>query len=281
MNHLSHLSILSFSGSDVRDFLQGQMTQDINSISNQSYKMTSILNPKGRMIVSGLIKKSEDIFFLIIRKDLSEDILNWLSRYILRSDVIITIEDFNIIGLNNENHKKLINDQDNSQQLNIAPIDADKDRYILIINNEVVTEDNSIQSINENDWILADIKRGLAIIEKKNSEKYIPQMINLDLLEGISFSKGCYTGQEVVARVQHRGKIKQRMFYITFESNSNEIDAQSEVMCDDKKVGSIVISKKSDNYFHALAVINTTDSDEDLLLDGSEVNLTKNHMNSD
>ena len=273
MNHLSHLSILSFSGSDVRDFLQGQMTQDINSISNQSYKMTSILNPKGRMIVSGLIKKSEDVFFLIIRKDLSEDILNWLSRYILRSDVIITIEDFNIIGLNNENHKKLINDQDNSQQLNIAPIDADKDRYILIINNEVVTEDNSIQSINENDWILADIKRGLAIIEKKNSEKYIPQMINLDLLEGISFSKGCYTGQEVVARVQHRGKIKQRMFYITFESNSNEIDAQSEVMCDDKKVGSIVISKKSDNYFHALAVINATDSDKDLLIDVSEVNV--------
>ena len=273
MNHLSHLSILSFSGSDVSDFLQGQMTQDINSISNQSYKMTSILNPKGRMIVSGLIKKSEDIFFLIISKDLSEDILNWLSRYILRSDVIITIEDFNIIGLNNVNHKKLINHQDDSQQLNISPIDVDKDRYILIINNEIVIEDNSIQSINENDWILADIKRGLAIIDKNNSEKYIPQMINLDLLEGISFSKGCYTGQEVVARVQHRGKIKQRIFYITIESNSNEIDAQSEVMCDDKKVGSIVISKKSDNYFHALAVINATDSDKDLLIDVSEVNV--------
>ena len=273
MNHLSHLSILSFSGSDVKDFLQGQMTQDINSISNQSYKMTSILNPKGRMIVSGLIKKSEDIFFLIISKDLSEDILNWLSRYILRSDVIITIEDFNIIGLNNMNHKKLINHQDLSQQLNISPIDVDKDRYILIINNEIVLEDNSIQSINENDWILADIKRGLAIIDKNNSEKYIPQMINLDLLEGISFSKGCYTGQEVVARVQHRGKIKQRIFNITIESNSNEIDAQSEVMCEHKKVGSIVISKKSDNYFHALAVINATDSDKDLSIDGSVVNV--------
>ena len=247
MNHLSHLSILSFSGSDVKDFLQGQMTQDINSISNQSYKMTSILNPKGRMIVSGLIKRSEDIFFLIISKDLSEDILNWLSRYILRSDVIITIEDFNIIGLDNVNHKKLINHQDDSQQLNISPIDVDKDRYILIINNRVVTKDNSIQSIKENDWTLADIKSGLAIIDKNNSEKYIPQMINLDLLEGISFSKGCYTGQEVVARVQHRGKIKQRMFHIIIESNSNEIDARSEVMCEDKKVGSIVISKKSNN----------------------------------
>ena len=275
MNHLSHLSILSFSGSDVKDFLQGQMTQDINSISNQSYKMTSILNPKGRMIVSGLIKRSEDIFFLIISKDLSEDILNWLSRYILRSDVIITIEDFNIIGLDNVNHKKLINHQDDSQQLNISPVDVDKDRYILIINNQVVTKDNSIQSINENDWTLADIKSGLAIIDKNNSEKYIPQMINLDLLEGISFSKGCYTGQEVVARVQHRGKIKQRMFHIIIESNSNEIDARSEVMCEDKKVGSIVISKKSNNYFHALAVINTINSDEDLSINGYEVNLKK------
>lgn len=275
MNHLSHLSILSFSGSDVKDFLQGQMTQDINSISNQSYKMTSILNPKGRMIVSGLIKRSEDIFFLIISKDLSEDILNWLSRYILRSDVIITIEDFNIIGLDNVNHKKFINHQDDSQQLNISPIDVDKDRYILIINNQVVTKDNSIQSINENDWTLADIKSGLAIIDKNNSEKYIPQMINLDLLEGISFSKGCYTGQEVVARVQHRGKIKQRMFHIIIESNSNEIDARSEVMCEDKKVGSIVISKKSNNYFYALAVINTINSDEDLSINGYEVNLKK------
>ena len=275
MNHLSHLSILSFSGSDVKDFLQGQMTQDINSISNQSYKMTSILNPKGRMIVSGLIKRSEDIFFLIISKDLSEDILNWLSRYILRSDVIITIEDFNIIGLDNVNHKKLINHQDDSQQLNISPVDVDKDRYILIINNQVVTKDNSIQSINENDWTLADIKSGLAIIDKNNSEKYIPQMINLDLLEGISFSKGCYTGQEVVARVQHRGKIKQRMFHIIIESNSNEIDARSEVMCEDKKVGSIVISKKSNNYFYALAVINTINSDEDLSINGYEVNLKK------
>ena len=122
---------------------------------------------------------------------------------------------------------------------------------------------------------MADIKSGLAIIDKNNSEKYIPQMINLDLLEGISFSKGCYTGQEVVARVQHRGKIKQRMFHIIIESNSNEIDARSEVMCEDKKVGSIVISKKSNNYFHALAVINTINSDEDLSINGYEVNLKK------
>ena len=274
MNHLSHLSTLSFSGSDAKEFLQGQMTQDINTISDQSYKMTSILNPKGRIIVTGLIKEFKGKIFFIISKDLSEDCVQWLSRYILRSDVKISIEKNYIFGLDNENQKQLLKYDENQQQLNISPISMDHSRYILLADDEVSLKDKSIESINESEWILSDIKRGLPILSKESSEKYIPQMINLDLLEGISFSKGCYTGQEVVARVQHRGKIKQRMFYITIESNSNEINAQSEVMCKNKKVGSIVMSKNSDNYFHALAVINTTDSDKDLLMDGSEVNLT-------
>ena len=274
MNHLSHLSTLSFSGSDAKEFLQGQMTQDINTISDQSYKMTSILNPKGRIIVTGLIKEFKGKIFFIISKDLSEDCVQWLSRYILRSDVKISIEKNYIFGLNNENQKQLLKYDENQQQLNISPISMDHSRYILLADDEVSLKDKSIESINESEWILSDIKRGLPILSKESSEKYIPQMINLDLLEGISFSKGCYTGQEVVARIQHRGKIKQRMFYITIESNSNEINAQSEVMCKNKKVGSIVMSKNSDNYFHALAVINTTDSDKDLLMDGSEVNLT-------
>ena len=274
MNHLSHLSTLSFSGSDAKEFLQGQMTQDINTISDQSYKMTSILNPKGRIIVTGLIKEFKGDIFFIISKDLSEDCVQWLSRYILRSDVKISIEKNYIFGLNNENQKQLFKHDENQQQLNISPISMDHSRYILLADDEVSLKDKSIESINESEWILSDIKRGLPILSKESSEKYIPQMINLDLLKGISFSKGCYTGQEVVARVQHRGKIKQRMFYITIETNSNEINAQSEVMCEDKKVGSIVISKNSDNYFHALAVINATDSDKDLLMDGSEVNLT-------
>ena len=274
MNHLSHLSTLSFSGSDAKEFLQGQMTQDINSISDQSYKMTSILNPKGRIIVTGLIKEFKGKIFFIISKDLSEDCVQWLSRYILRSDVKISIEKNYIFGLDNENQKQLLKYDENQQQLNISPISMDHSRYILLADDEVSLKDKSIESINESEWILSDIKSGLPILSKESSEKYIPQMINLDLLEGISFSKGCYTGQEVVARIQHRGKIKQRMFYITIESNSNEINAQSEVMCKNKKVGSIVMSKNSDNYFHALAVINTTDSDKDLLMDGSEVNLT-------
>lgn len=273
MNHLSHLSTLSFSGSDAKDFLQGQMTQDINSISDQSYKMTSILNPKGRIIVTGLIKEFNGNIFFIISKDLSEDCVQWLSRYILRSDVKISIEKNYIFGLNNENQKQLFKYDGNQQQLNISPISMDHSRCILLADDEVSLKDKSIESINESEWILSDIKRGLPILSKESSEKYIPQMINLDLLEGISFSKGCYTGQEVVARVQHRGKIKQRMFHITTESNKSEIEHQSEIMHENSKVGSLVNSIMNKNILHSLAVINIDDSEKKLILKGKTLNV--------
>ena len=273
MNHLSHLSTLSFSGSDAKDFLQGQMTQDINSISDQSYKMTSILNPKGRIIVTGLIKEFKGNIFFIISKDLSKDCVQWLSRYILRSDVKISIEKNYIFGLNNENQKQLFKYDGNQQQLNISPISMDHSRCILLADDAVSLKDKSIESINESEWILSDIKRGLPILSKESSEKYIPQMINLDLLEGISFSKGCYTGQEVVARVQHRGKIKQRMFHITAESNKSEIEHQSEIMHENSKVGSLVNSIMNKNILHSLAVINIDDSEKKLILKGKTLNV--------
>ena len=273
MNHLSHLSTLSFSGSDAKDFLQGQMTQDINSISDQSYKMTSILNPKGRIIVTGLIKEFKGNIFFIISKDLSEDCVQWLSRYILRSDVKISIEKNYIFGLNNENQKQLFKYDENQQQLNISQISMDHSRYILLADDEASLKNKSIESINESEWILSDIKRGLPILSKESSEKYIPQMINLDLLEGISFSKGCYTGQEVVARVQHRGKIKQRMFHITTESNKCEIEHQSEIMHENSKVGSLVNSIINKDILHSLAVINIDDSEKKLILKGKTLNV--------
>ena len=273
MNHLSHLSTLSFSGSDAKEFLQGQMTQDINTISDQSYKMTSILNPKGRIIVTGLIKEFKGNIFFIISKDLSKDCVQWLSRYILRSDVKISIEKNYIFGLNNENQKQLFKYDENQQQLNISQISMDHSRYILLADDEASLKNKSIESINESEWILSDIKRGLPILSKESSEKYIPQMINLDLLEGISFSKGCYTGQEVVARVQHRGKIKQRMFHITTESNKCEIEHQSEIMHENSKVGSLVNSIINKDILHSLAVINIDDSEKKLILKGKTLNV--------
>ena len=88
-------------------------------------------------------------------------------------------------------------------------------------------------------------------------------MLNLDILDAVSFSKGCYTGQEVIARVQHRGKIKQRMFIINDE-NQSHIPIGSEIQNESKKVGTVVISALINEKSTSLAVINTSDSGNQL-----------------
>ena len=133
------------------------------------------------------------------------------------------------------------NIQSSNQSLKVLSID--KNRSIFLSHND---KEEQFQTISKEDWITQDIKSGLPLINKINTIKYIPQMLNLDKLNAISFSKGCYTGQEVVARVQHRGKIKQRMYKLAIDINVL-LDEKSEIVNIDKKVGSILISHLNKN----------------------------------
>ena len=112
----------------------------------------------------------------------------------------------------------------------------------------------------------------IPIINKESSEKFIPQMLNLDILNAVSFSKGCYTGQEVVARVQHRGKIKQRMFKIKTNSE-NPISAGSEICHESKKVGTVLISSKNNDVYISLAVINCSDAKKQLSIGKNDISI--------
>jgi folate-binding protein YgfZ len=124
--------------------------------------------------------------------------------------------------------------------------------------------------MSSRNWKLADIQAGIPIIYKENIAKFIPQMINLDLINGISFNKGCYTGQEIVARVQHRGEIKRRMFHISTQQCNAEIRPGTPVLLGDSEVGTIIQSEPHKNQIHSLAVIRGDVSKKKLLVNGSE-----------
>ena len=121
---------------------------------------------------------------------------------------------------------------------------------------------------------MADINAGIPTIYKDNIEKFIPQMVNLDLINGISFSKGCYTGQEIVARVQHKGTVKQRMFHITGRASNKKIDPGTTILFEDTKVGTVIESVENDGQMHALGVINNDASTKKLVVDGIGIKLT-------
>ena len=278
MKRLEHLSVLKISGDDAKEFLQGQMTQSTDELNDDQIHLTSFCNPQGRVIATALIQFWNEAYYLILGSDLLDDLTICLSRYILRSKVILTKNEINIFGVFKKDTSK-IDSRFNSDSL--KSLSNDPERFILL-SNKYQGED----TIDMNNWILEDIKSGIPLINKINSLEYIPQMLNLDHLEGISFTKGCYTGQEVVARVQHRGKIKQRMYQIEIEEfpeiYSNQgmipddfISPQVEVRNIDKKVGSVVISSLKDSFGYGLAVINISDADKDLSINGYKVNLNE------
>lgn len=252
MKDLEHLRILTISGEDAGELLQGQMTQDVRKLEDEKIHITSFCNVQGRVIASSFIQERNDQYDLILSSEIIDDLENHLQRYILRSKVLIEQSDEKTFGA----YKSDINEDSKE----CRSLKNDPKRVLTLSSQVPESIDNFITS---EEWIRCDIENSIAIINKKSTEKFIPQMLNLDILDAVSFSKGCYTGQEVVARVQHRGKIKQRMFKFKAE-NEDLISHGSEIHHESKKVGTVVISELIDNYTIGLAVINSADNESQL-----------------
>mgnify|MGYP001192113974 FL=1 len=278
---LEHLGIVEIKGGDSAEFLQGQMTQDIYSIKDSEATLTSILNPQGRIISTAFVFKWGESFILMVSNEVLDKLISWLSRFILRSEVEITKLEDSIFGLNQENAKKLcniLNVETNdisfeSDESCLKTIEADDERAFLIGKSENLLDDLSISTLTTKDWKMSDINAGIPIIYGENIEKFIPQMVNLDLINGISFSKGCYTGQEIVARVQHKGKVKQRMFRITGKASNKKIDSGSAIFFADTKVGTVIESLEDNGYINALGVINNDASKKELSVEGIKITI--------
>ena len=274
MKHLDHFSIISISGADSTEFIQGQMTQDISAIGDDEARMTAILNPQGRVMSTALIMHWDDSIILVLSKDTVDDLIVWLSRFILRSKVTVSRLEAHIYGLN----QNLANIESDSLDLEkeifcLRSIETDAERTLLITKSLHDFSKSSITTMSSRNWQLADIQAGIPTIYKENIAKFIPQMINLDLINGISFNKGCYTGQEIVARVQHRGKIKRRMFHISTQQSNTEIRPGTPVLLGDSEVGTIIQSVQYKNQIHSLAVIKNDASKKKLLVNGSAIKI--------
>ena len=252
MKDLEHLRVLTISGEDAGELLQGQMTQDIRKLEDEKIHITSFCNVQGRVIASAFIQGRNDQYDLILSSEIIDDLENHLQRYILRSKVVIEQSIEKTFGA----FKSDVNEDSEEY----GSLKNDPERVLILSAQAPKSIDNFITS---EEWIRCDIENKIAIIDKESSEKFIPQMLNLDILDAVSFSKGCYTGQEVVARVQHRGKIKQRMFKFKTE-NENLISHGSEIHHESKKVGTVVISELIDNNRIGLAVINSADNESQL-----------------
>ncbi len=291
-NHLfdltSSLALLEFTGDDAKSFLQGQLSNDINDITNETSQLSGYCNPKGRLLALFHIFSIDDKIYLQFPKSLLAKIQKRLQMYVMMSKVKIKdcSDELASIGLSgkeidvllskhftqlpkkawdvlSENNLTIINlsfGQSNSQsRVQITgSIDSIKELTDkLIASGQSLS--NNVLSKNEL-WTQLDIQAGIPSITEKTYEAFVPQMINLDTIGGVNFKKGCYTGQEIVARMHYLGKPKRLMYKIEFENDAIEIGEGSLLYSPDSKssqgAGNIVsIVEVSENKFSALAVI--------------------------
>ena len=247
-------SILKFSGADTVSFLQGQLTNDVSALDGTVWQYAGYCNPKGRLLALLKLWKHKDDIYAAINSTIVEPTIKRLRMYIMRSAVTIEhLELASCVGLINDTPS-------NAFDLNI-----NDSIHTLCFNDRCLAIDlnGDLEGVDSTAWTNANILGGEPTIDANNIELFVPQMINLDLLDGINFKKGCYTGQEIVARMHYLGKLKQRMFLCDIKGQSQAKLASGEkVYADEKSAGHIVSVSNTDKL--ALAVLRTEHSEKTL-----------------
>ena len=258
--HLKNRALLRVSGSDAESFLQGQLSNDIKKLNSSSVQLNAYCQHQGKILALFWVTKNEDSFFLSFPLDLLEAIKSRLQMFVIMSDVVIedVTKEYGQVGSIDEAHQKsfVIND-----------------KLSLIITNKKDISQFSMEPIEH--WSMACIDSALPEIFLMTSEKLVPQMLNLDIDEiGVNFSKGCYPGQEVVARLHYLGSAKRRLF--AFESES-EINIGEPLYCTSSKSakdrgarykgsGMVVFRIKCNSKFYCLATLEVELKDEKITL---------------
>ncbi len=272
---LTHLSVLNVSGNDAETFLQGQTTCDIKALVESKPSLGAYCNAKGRTISTFIIIKNEDGFLLILTSELLDTVRKKLQMYILRADVqlIDQSDQLCIIGLHNTQFSARSDLYTYPQQNNSFLFIGSPERAITFCT-ELIQQQN-ITLINEQAWLGLDIQAGIPWLFKETTEDFVPQMLNLDKLKAISFEKGCYTGQEIVARTHYLGKNK-RAIYLAQCSHEISISpgcSISETGDETNSLGSVILAAQQNSTTQLLVVLKDQASDAK--------NLQLNNQNQD
>lgn len=284
---LSHLGFISATGEESESFLQNQLSNDIKNVNESQSQLNAYCTAKGRALSLFRTFKYDDTYLLQLPVDRIEASLKRLRMFVLMTKV--TLEDvsdniiaFGIAGPNAETNLKNIFSEipaESNQCVRdgnslVCKIPGNVTRYMVVTNIPGAIEawkklETNCKPCSHNAWSYLDIHAGIPQIYDANSEAFVPQMLNLHNLDGISFQKGCYPGQEVVARMHFLGKLKRRM-YLAHTGSDQKPKAGDFVFTKDNAskegVGKVVDSQASpDGGFDFLAVLQIASAEQESL----------------
>lgn len=267
---LSHESILRVQGPDAGKFLQGQLTCNLNYLDAGTSSLGARCTAKGRMLSSFRIVALQDAFLLAMASELLGDQLADLKKYAAFSKAQLSDDSgnwvrFGLVGATQALAAAGLPVPTRANQVLLAGdcllLAADNARVELWAPAARKTElrQHLLQHLPEvplEAWLLLQIRAGIGQVFGATRELFIPQMINLQALGGVSFKKGCYTGQEIVARMQYLGKLKRRMYRLTLSAASTPA-AGSELFSPvhGSSVGEVVLAASDGQNVELLAVL--------------------------
>lgn len=230
LSDLNHLGLISAHGADAATFLQGQLTCDIRDVTDDSSLLGASCSHKGRVLTLFRLFRRGDGYYLQCAAELVEETLKRLRKYVLMSKV--TLEDagsamvrFGYLGPEADRHlsellgkaPEEVGSVIQTPDLLVVRLPGTQPRFEIAGSLEPACKlweslNAWAAPVGAEAWRLQSILAGVPEVYAATSELFVPQMLNLQVLQGISFIKGCYTGQEVVARSEYLGKQKRRMF---------------------------------------------------------------------
>jgi len=229
---LDHLGAIAVRGEDARTFLQGQLTNDMLALTPEQAQLNAYCSPKGRLLASFLNWTDGDAIYLAAPLDLLEALKKRLSMFVMRAKVKIEVAALTPFGLSGveipaalrpvfQHVPETVWEQRQSAggaTLIRVPDATGAPRWICwlptdaepLLSTLLHGASSTLPQDSSATWRWLDIRAGLPWIVMATQEKFVPQMVNFEALGGVSFKKGCYPGQEIVARSQYLGKLKRR-----------------------------------------------------------------------
>ncbi|OIR04264.1 tRNA-modifying protein YgfZ [mine drainage metagenome] len=236
LSDLSQFGIIKASGEEAKGFLHNLFSSDVNALTPQQALPSSFNTAKGRTLATFLIWRNETEYFLHLPQSLLAPIQKKLSMFVLRAKVKIenASDDIVCLGLSGANAATLL--QQHFPVLPRSPLDIvyhedtglirlGADRFQLNATPQRAPAlwkqlSAGARPVGSPCWDWLNIRAGIPVILPQTQEAFVPQMANLDLIGAVNFKKGCYPGQEIVARMQYLGKNKRRMYLAHVESDA-------------------------------------------------------------
>jgi len=233
LTNLTNLTAIHFSGGDAGSFLHSQLSADVLGLAGGQSVFACYCEPRGRVMALLLVYRHEQDYYTIMSRALAASIVKRLKIYVLRSNVIIdALDECCVAGLHTDDEW-----QPAPASLPAIPVPDSDDRMVITTGIPATATDTRLKDA----WKISELQRGISWMCPETSGQFLPQMLGFDTLGAVNFRKGCYPGQEIVARTHYLGKVKRhpRLVCTTAMVCPDPLD-KIEISCGDEQYDAVI-----------------------------------------